>query len=231
MCLRIGVDLKIFQALVASDKPVGLHELAAQAGADELLLIRFLRILSAIHMIEEVGPQTYRANATTRCLTQPAYEGLVRLAFDSVDQIYARLPFLLKDRAYRNPTEMDDCPLQWTFNTDVTYFKWIASNPQHARDLRDAMKAMAQSTIYWADYYPVTERLLDQWKEGTIFLVDVGGGSGTDLKILRERFPRLDGSLVLQDLPATVNGIDKESVNGITVMAHDFFEPQPTRGT
>jgi len=68
-------------------------------------------------------------------------------------------------------------------------------------------------------------------KEGTkgIFLVDVGGGLGHDLELLKEKHERLPGRLILQEkeevlnqMPATNNVYEK--------MTHDFFTPQPVQG-
>jgi hypothetical protein len=62
-------------------------------------------------------------------------------------------------------------------------------------------------------------------------LVDVGGGEGHDLKLFLERFPEAKGSLVLQDLPAVVNGgFGDKTPPGVISMSHDFFDAQPVKG-
>lgn len=85
----------------------------------------------------------------------------------------------------------------------------------------------------WVDsgFYPVEESLGSGMKEGTenVLLVDVGGGLGHDLELLREKHEHLPGRLILQDkeevlsqIPATNNVFEK--------MRHDFFTRQPVQG-
>lgn len=85
----------------------------------------------------------------------------------------------------------------------------------------------------WVDlgFYPVEERLGSGMKEGTeeALLVDVGGGLGHDLELLKEKHEHLPGRLILQDkeevlsqIPATDNVFEK--------MRHDFFTRQPVQG-
>jgi len=80
-------------------------------------------------------------------------------------------------------------------------------------------------------FYPVEERLGKGIKEGTkeVLLVDVGGGLGHDLELLKEEHERLPGRLILQDkeevlsqIPATNNVFEK--------ITHDFFTPQAVKG-
>lgn len=79
-------------------------------------------------------------------------------------------------------------------------------------------------------FYPVEERLGKGLKEGTkeVLLVDVGGGLGHDLELLKEEHERLPGRLILQDkeevlsqIPATNNVFEK--------ITHDFFTPQAVK--
>lgn len=61
-----------------------------------------------------------------------------------------------------------------------------------------------------------------------IFFVDVGGGHGHQCIQLRDKYPHLQGRLVLQDLPEAVNHLP--SLDGVRVMAHDIFQPQTIKG-
>ncbi|KAJ5093723.1 S-adenosyl-L-methionine-dependent methyltransferase [Penicillium angulare] len=60
-------------------------------------------------------------------------------------------------------------------------------------------------------------------------MVDVGGGPGQELSRFKERHPELSGRFVLQDLPLTLNRIEKLPP-GIEAVEYDFFMPQPIKG-
>ncbi|KAI4124989.1 MAG: hypothetical protein LQ347_005526 [Umbilicaria vellea] len=91
----------------------------------------------------------------------------------------------------------------------------------------------------WLDpgFYPVDERLGKGMREGKeeILLVDVGGGLGHDLLMLRQKHPRLEGRLVLQDKEEVVRqageeGKGKEDEGKVFEgMAYDFFTEQPVK--
>lgn len=55
--VRSAIELKWFNHLL--DGPKTANELADLSGADHLLVVRFMRVLSATGMIKEVGVQRY----------------------------------------------------------------------------------------------------------------------------------------------------------------------------
>jgi hypothetical protein len=85
----------------------------------------------------------------------------------------------------------------------------------------------------WVDpgFYPVEERLGRGMKEGTdeALLVDVGGGLGHDLKLLKEKHEHLPGRLILQDKEEVLSEIPTTN-NVFEKMTHDFFTRQPVQG-
>lgn len=78
----------------------------------------------------------------------------------------------------------------------------------------------------WYDFYPVTERIGAPTERVT--LVDIGGGTGSDLKKFQAKFPSI-GRLVLQDHPSVVSDA-KDLTPGIEAEAYDMFQPQPVQG-
>ena len=97
------------------------------------------------------------------------------------------------------------------------------------------MSGYRQGKRSWMDegFYPVMERLGHHTindDKNAVFLVDVGGGLGHDLEELRFKCPGITGRLVLQDQPEVIGQINKVTA-GIELTAHDFFTPQPVKGT
>lgn len=80
----------------------------------------------------------------------------------------------------------------------------------------------------WFEFYLVEEKF-QQTDKDTPLLVDVGGGLGFDVAEFHNRFPNLQGQLILQDLPAAIGNI-KDLSSDIKVMKYDFFTPQPIKG-
>lgn len=77
----------------------------------------------------------------------------------------------------------------------------------------------------WFEFYPVEEKLLSAQSTNEILLVDIGGGIGHDLVAFKDRFPKAQGKLVLEDLPNVV--AEAPLRDGIEALGHNFFDPQP----
>ena len=82
------------------------------------------------------------------------------------------------------------------------------------------------------DFYPFKENLIkDAITYDAIFLVDVGGGKGHDLKEMCRKYPELPGKLVLQDIKSVIEEAVASKLDGkIVPMEHDFFTEQPILG-
>lgn len=68
--VRTGIALGIFQALVAGPKTA--KELGSQLGAETLLVIRLMRVLSGLGIVREVAVQTYENAAAGKVLAGDA---------------------------------------------------------------------------------------------------------------------------------------------------------------
>lgn len=82
----------------------------------------------------------------------------------------------------------------------------------------------------WFQYYPVEERFQGHCEDpNATLLVDIGGGTGTDLHVFKSVHSHIRGKLVLQDLPETIK--DAHDLHpDIVPVAHDFFKAQPIKG-
>lgn len=83
----------------------------------------------------------------------------------------------------------------------------------------------------FTDFFPADKQLgqgFDRSDKDAVIFVDVGGGRGHETLELRKKFPHLRGRMIVQDRTEVIRDItDKE---GIEVMEHDFFKPQPVKG-
>lgn len=82
----------------------------------------------------------------------------------------------------------------------------------------------------WLDFYPLEDRLAKgaSTDENSVMMVDVGGGQGHQAIGFRNRFPKLPGRVIVQDL-AHALATDKGD-GSVEFMEHDFMTPQPIQG-
>lgn len=146
------------------------------------------------------------------------------------------LPAWLEKNDYRNPTDARNIAFTMQFNTNLPFFEWLHSDPEHfplASQFNSIMSTYHQGRPSWIEegFYPVHDNLIQGARddEDNVFLVDVGGGSGHDLVEFLSRWPGAPGRLVLQDLPAVLDDIVALDPS-IERMAHDFFTEQPVKG-
>lgn len=86
----------------------------------------------------------------------------------------------------------------------------------------------------WFDVPAIMNAVFGDAKSGKedVLLVDVGGAGGEDLLAFHKAQPSLPGRLMLQDLPTSIDSLDAATFaqQGVEIMGHDFFTPQPVRG-
>lgn len=136
-----------------------------------------------------------------------------------------------RSNGYVCPTDSSNCAFQWTFDTKMPFFEHIHSNPETMKDFNTFMSGNRVNRKHWIDWFPVEAEILSSTSgnpHGTV-LVDVGGGKGHDLERFLARYPQAKDRLILQDLTEVLENVKKLD-EGIKLMAHDFFTPQPIKG-
>lgn len=232
--VRFALEYGILQIIAARDPvEVTAAELSKETGADELLIIRVMRLVTHLELCGEVTHGVYVANDRTRFITRKAITGGFKHVYDFGGQTVIKVPELIRDRnLHQFPKEPDErSPFQHAFGD--TMFGLLAKNPQRKRIFDDYMEARQYSNdAKWFEIYPADRELNEGLKVGddAVLLVDVGGGKGHDISQFRQRFANLSGKLILQDLPHTFRTLSL-SLEGITLMEHDFFTEQPVKGS
>ncbi|KAF2755429.1 hydroxyindole O-methyltransferase [Pseudovirgaria hyperparasitica] len=224
--LRIAVDLRIFHILCDANGPVTSRQLAEKTNAEELLIVRLMRLLCSFDFAKEACEKVYLATKYSKAMTEPGIEGGMKAISDS--ESVSHLSSYLKEKGYKCPTNIKDTTFQWAYKTKSTWFESLHECPESMSAFNDFMGVIRSTRKFWADWYDVQSRLIDGFKDGA-FLVDIGGGKGHDTMKLLERFPHIEGSLVLQDLPGTIEHLPADFPERITPMSHDFFAEQPIK--
>lgn len=234
MAIRVCIDLKVFAMLSEAKGPMTSADLAQSTGAEELLLKRFMRAICAINFADEVGLNTYAANAITKTIALPTLEAGFCVGYDNAarpkSNSFEALQFF-KGNGYRSPTSAADGPYQHANDcVGVTTFDHWMRDPAESRRFNTYMEAIHSGHPMWFEWYPGLGTLLTTSQED-VLLVDIAGGHGHDLNLFAKKATNVPGRLILQDQSHVINEITTASIDPrIEKQAHDFFTPQPIIG-
>lgn len=140
------------------------------------------------------------------------------------------LPAYLAKISYKEPTDVDLNNYTDVDPDGLTFFGRLQKSPAYFEAFTGHMEAWTAWKTPWTKVYDTTT-LLEGAKldDGSPFVVDLGGNTGTDISHVLAKHPDIPaGSLVLQDLPEVIANVRLDEK--ITAMAHDFFLPQPVTG-
>ncbi|KAL8793433.1 MAG: hypothetical protein Q9195_004019 [Heterodermia aff. obscurata] len=172
----------------------------------------------------------WAATNISKALTLPGIKAGVNHNFETIMPCFQQLPQFLLDTHYQNPSDSAHTPFQRAHNTDQPPFVWILSHPFNFDSFIQWMTAQHEGQPTWLDVFPLEARLrTNDIAPETPLFVDVGGGVGHQCAALKARFPHLRGRVILQDLPQTLP--QAIPTPGVEATAHDFWTPQPVKGT
>ena len=209
--LGLVADLGIADRLADGPRPVA--ELAAETGADEDALYRFLRALASDGVFAEEPVRTFANTPMSQLLLS-----------DRADS-WRDVAHLFGDLWYRTFLDAEDSlssgepAFPATFGVD--FWAWLEQHPDDGAALNRAMASGAEQ-----DVDPL---LKVDWRDGET-VVDVGGGNGATLVALLRRRPGLSG--IVFDLPETAREAEtflarSDLASRCRVVAGSFLETVP----
>lgn len=240
VCVRFGVQLRLFHAVAGREgRPISAAELAESSGAEELFIVRIMRILTGLKFVGEAGPESYIATPITKAMTIPPIDNAVKSTYSNAFQIFNKTPTYFEKNGYKCPTDPLDTAFQLAMDTKLGFYDYIEQDPKAFKDFDTFMKSSRHGRPVFVDWFPVKERILDGYESGSnqpgesppdeVLIVDVGGGTGQDLERFKKTFPQAPGRLILEDTPSTVAKVNFGSP-GMETIPYDFFKPQPVKG-
>lgn len=232
--VRIAVEMGLFEALPESGEAITLIELAKKLNAEEEFLLRISRVLGISDILQESdtsGPLAYSHTFISRFLTTQAakasfkfhYEIMLPAHVDSVPGYYL-------SNGFKNPVDAKNCPFTFAHGTkDANFFDILETRPEKMALFKNAMTVMAvlglKELVQLYDFAQLEPNV------DSIALVDVGGGKGHILNVIREAYPNMKGKSVLEDLKAVLEEGTVVPENEIYLQPYDFFkEVQPIKG-
>ncbi|KFY89855.1 hypothetical protein V500_05419 [Pseudogymnoascus sp. VKM F-4518 (FW-2643)] len=234
MATKVLNDLGIFRILAKTAEPITASKLAQDTGADCALVERLLKHVAIEFFVDEAGPDTYVANDTTRCIASSGAQGTIEDTFQVV-RVVSAFPDFLRETNYVNPTDKDKSAWKYAYKTEQHFFEYVNS-PGRERNLEAFCNHMEFKTVglKWYEVPGIMEAAFGDAKvrKQDVLLLDVGGNGGHDLIGFHKEHPSMPGRLILQDLPAIIQSLDSAALSqqGIEVIGHDFFTPQPIHG-
>lgn len=235
MTVKIALDMGLFRAL---SKPGSgraeskAQDLASQCVSDVALTRRLLRVLAANEIVSQTSLDTYAPTDFSQILTNDNAASTVSFMNDVCLPCFAQVPAYFCRNGYKNPTGPHNAPWMSCMGTSTGLFGWLHEHPEQLANF-GALQAGTQSLVpFWADIYPIEQLMQDfQYTPGDAYnalLVDVGGGTGSDINRFHQRYPQHPGHLILQDLDEVIESAEVDG--SIVKMPHDFFTPQPISG-
>ncbi|CAG9952303.1 unnamed protein product [Clonostachys rosea f. rosea IK726] len=230
--LTAGTQKGVWTYLDEHDGPFVASKVAEALNITPAVWSRLARHLGAMGYLKEIAPDTYERTNFTKAMSVPiigqSYPVLAGGCFAALDHFHE-----YQDKVgWTEPNDVANGPYQAAFNTKLNFFEYLQANPPYGVQFNYHMGGYHQGRPSWMDpgFFPVKENLIDGFedKEGSAFLVDIGGSVGHDIEELYQKYPQIPGRLVLQDLPLVISQIEKLD-DRIERMAYDFHTEQPVK--
>lgn len=140
------------------------------------------------------------------------------------------MPAFLRKNSYQDVTDGKATIFQPAYHTELDTYTYFSQNPENLTALIKYMGLEQDVRGRWLREYPF-EGQTGNWNptsEEALF-VDIGGNVGHYCALFKGQFPNIPGRIVLEDLPGTLS--HALPTPGVEKIGHDFFQPQPIKGT
>ncbi|PYH30554.1 O-methyltransferase [Aspergillus neoniger CBS 115656] len=226
-CIRTAIDLKLFELLTQADGPLTVDQLSESTGANPVFMGRLLRYLASYHAVQEVAKDTFTASNISRTFSQRGFQAAVGHLFCNAGPSIQDLPAFLKENGYPDIQDNVKTPFQRVMNTELPAFLWLQEHPENLAFFNEHMQANRFGMPTFLDVFPAPDKASETSADRALF-VDIGGGFGQQAISFREKYSKLEGRVIVQDLaPTTANATQHP---GVEFMAYNFFTPQPVKG-
>ncbi|KAH8645766.1 putative O-methyltransferase [Xylariales sp. PMI_506] len=234
--LQTFLDVGLWKAWTAAggtEKSVDELVALTTPTVDTNVLRRFFRLLAAVNIVEETGEDKFKSTPLSYAIgdEKSRIGAMIQVTTYQYAPAGLNLPAYLAKNSYKEPSD----PIQSNYAESdpdkLTFFGRLQKSPEYNEAFTGHMESWTAWKTPWTKLYD-TSKLLEGAKidADSPFVVDVGGNTGIDISHVLAKHPDLpSGSLVLQDLPEV---IETAQVDGkIKAEAHDFFLPQPVKGS
>ncbi|KAF7556310.1 hypothetical protein G7Z17_g1509 [Cylindrodendrum hubeiense] len=190
-------------------------------------------LLPAFNVVEETAEDTFKPSPFSSAIGDESTK--VRASLEAANYQYIlaghNLPKYLAKIGYKEPSAADNNNHAESDPEGLNFFGRLQRSPEYYEAFTGHMEAWTAWKTPWTKLYDPS-KLIDgaNLDDGSPLVVDLGGNTGIDISHFLDAVPELPaGLLVLQDLPEIIARANVDE--RITAMVHDFFEPQPVKGS
>ncbi|CAI7629599.1 unnamed protein product [Penicillium bialowiezense] len=233
--LQICIDVGLWRSWTSVGGEKSIDELVklTSPNVDANLLRRLFRLLAAFNVVEERSADKFKPTPFSLAIGDESTK--VRASLQAATNQYIAtsksLPTYLANISYQEPKDVTTNNHSAADPDGLNFFSRLQKSPACFEAFTGHMEAWTTWKTPWTKVVDTNTLLAGAKLDGgSPFVVDVGGNTGIDISHVLAKHPHIPtGSLVLQDLPEIIATaqVDKK----VTAMAHDFFLPQPVKGS
>ncbi|CAK1359619.1 hypothetical protein CB0940_05793 [Cercospora beticola] len=229
--VTIGVNMGLFRTLVDSASPLSAREIATKCEADLNFTQRLLRCLNSFNAVKQFdtyGELVYAPTNMTRTFTTPMGEACPPFITEFFHPAWLKFPAKLRGNGYKPPPSGTETVFNDIYNMPGKHVWDILATTPYIADGGVFMSQYNAAHKHWTDVYPVNQRLVEGADNdpNSVFMVDVGGWTGSVAISTCEKFPEAPGKFMVLDLPSAVASASSLPPR-VHPCAHDFFKPYP----
>ncbi|KAL4766832.1 O-methyltransferase [Aspergillus nidulans var. acristatus] len=141
----------------------------------------------------------------------------------------AKVTEFLRKHNYQFIEGLTSGPWNYAMDREEVIWEWFSADPERLRLSNSFMEADNGSRPSWVEWCSLPEQLVKAFDGGVedVFMVDVAGGRGHDLKAFMDKFLDVKGQFILEDLGHVI----EQSVDGLRAnkIEFDLFKEQPIK--
>lgn len=186
-----------------------------------------MRVVMTHYIFAEPEPGYYSHTSISWAMQGPNQQTILLHRLGVGFQSSSREAEALREAGYRNPVAGDLCGFNLAFGYSGTYWDYNQHvDKERGENFEQAMRAVAVNSLCETpNLYPWETLAAD----GGV-IVELGGGMGQASEKILEAFPDAGLCCVVQDKHLmTSEGM--HNGRALSLQRHDFFDPQPIRGT
>ncbi|KAM0549536.1 hypothetical protein ACHAPJ_009352 [Fusarium lateritium] len=233
--LQTAIDLGIWKAwteLGGGKKTINELVKLTRRNVEPNLLRRLFRLLAAFYVVEETDQDTFKPTPFSYAIGDESTK--VRSSLEAANYQYIsagqNLPKYLAKIGYKEPTAAEENNYAGSDPDGLNFFGRLQKSPEYYEAFTGHMEAWTTWKTPWTKLYNPNKLINGADLSKAPLVVDLGGNTGIDIShVLKARPDLPTGSLVLQDLPEIIERAKVDEK--ITATAHDFFKPQPVKGS
>ncbi|KAI1156346.1 S-adenosyl-L-methionine-dependent methyltransferase [Nemania diffusa] len=231
MAVRVCAQLNVFD-IITKNEAISATEIAKNGNADESLIRRLLRVLTAAGFVAEKGVGLYGPTDWTVHINSRLAQGMIKFMYDASMLPISQGPNWLKETGYQNPVDPQRGMFQAANHTDLPIFEWLTvpKNKELWDNANTFFEGDRGSRPSWLTWFPAKDKFFPQGhRQDTPLLVDVAGGRGHDLMDFLAKYPDEPGPFVLQDQKPVLESALSLSPK-IEKQVFDLFADSPVKG-